>query len=80
VFLDNIVVYARSLAEHDIKLREVFDRNRENRLKLKPEKSEFLRKEVNYLGHVISENGVSPVQAKTKVIEEYSPPPEREPT
>jgi hypothetical protein len=37
VFLDDIVVYARSLAKHDIKLREGFDKIRENRLKLKPE-------------------------------------------
>ena len=43
-------------------------------MKLKPEKCEFLRKEGNYLGHVISENGASPVQAKTRVIGEYPPP------
>jgi len=73
VFLDDTVVYARSLAEHDIKLRKVFDRIRENRLKLKPERCEFLRKEVNYLGHVISGNGVSPEPAKIRVIEEYPP-------
>jgi hypothetical protein len=41
VFLDDVVLYARSLAEHDIKMREVFDRFRENRLKLKAEKSVF---------------------------------------
>jgi hypothetical protein len=74
VFLDDIVVYARSLAEHDSKLREVFDRLRENNLKLKPEKCEFLRKEISYLGHVISENGVLPERTKTKVIEEYPTP------
>jgi hypothetical protein len=56
VFLDD--VYARSLAEHDIKLREVFDRIRENRSKLTLEKCELQRKEVSYLGHVISGNGV----------------------
>jgi len=43
-------------------------------LKLKPEKCEFLRKEVSYLGHVISEHGVLPERTKTKVIEEYSVP------
>ena len=68
------MVYARSLAEHDAKLREVFDRIRDNHLKLKPEKCEFLRKEVSYLGHVIPENGVLPERAKTRVIEEYPHP------
>ena len=60
VFLDDVVVYAKSLAEHDDKLRQVFHRIREHNLKLKPEKCEFLRKEVNYQGHVISEDGVLP--------------------
>jgi hypothetical protein len=67
VFLDDIVIYAKSLAEHDAKIRQVFDRLRGNNLKLKPDKCEFLRREVSYLGHVISENGVLPEKAKTKV-------------
>jgi hypothetical protein len=58
-------------------LRDVFDRIRMNRLKLKPEKCEFLRKKFSYLGHVISENGVFPERAKTKVIEEYPTPRSR---
>jgi hypothetical protein len=74
VFLDDIVVYAKSLADHDAKLWQVFDRLRESNLKLKPEKCEFLRKEVSYLGHAISENGVLPDTTKTKVIEEFPTP------
>jgi len=74
VFLDDIVVYAKSLADHDAKIRQVFDRLRENNLKLKPEKCEFLKKEVSYLGHFISENGVLPDKTKTKVIEEFPTP------
>jgi hypothetical protein len=35
---------------------------------------ELLRKEVSYLGHVISENGVLPDKAKTKVIEKFPTP------
>lgn len=74
VFLDDIVIYAKSLLEHDSKVRQVFDRFRESNLKLKPEKCEFLRKEVSYLGHVISENGVLPDETKTKVIDEFPTP------
>lgn len=58
VYLDNIVVYAKSLVDHDTKLREVLDRLRTHRLKLQPNKCEFLREEVNYLGHQITEVGV----------------------
>jgi hypothetical protein len=43
-FLDDIVVYAKSLVEHDTKLREVLARLRKYKLKLQPEKCEFLRK------------------------------------
>jgi len=60
VYLDNIVLYARSLAENDVKLREVLDRLRKYKLKLQPENCQFLRKEVSYSGHVITENGVRP--------------------
>jgi hypothetical protein len=49
----------------------VSDRLRGSNLKLKPEKCEFLRREVSYLGHIISENGVLPDKTKTKVIEEF---------
>jgi hypothetical protein len=66
VFLDDIVVYAKSLAQHDAKIRQVFDRIRGSNLKLKQEKCEFLQKEVSYLGHVISEDGVLPDKAKTR--------------
>ena len=74
IFLDDIVVYAKSLADHDANIRQVFDRLRESNLKLKPEKCEFLRKDVSYLGHVISENRVLPDKTKTKVIGDVPTP------
>jgi hypothetical protein len=43
-------------------------------MKLKPEKCEFPRKEVCYLGHTISEQGVLPDKTNTKVIEEFKTP------
>jgi len=50
VFLDNIVIYANSLVDHDRKLRDVFRRLRKYNLKLQPDKCEFLRKEVAFFG------------------------------
>jgi hypothetical protein len=46
VFLDDDVIYTNSLAEHDTKLRMLFDRLRKDSLKLQPDKCKFLRKEV----------------------------------
>lgn len=74
VFLDDIILYANSLAEHDAKLRTVFGRLRKYSLKLQPDKCEFLRKEVSYLGHVISEDGVRPDPKKIESIENFPTP------
>ena len=73
-FLDDICVYANSLAEHDRKLREVFGRLRKYNLKLQPDKCEFLRKEVIFLGHKISERGVEPDARKVEAIKSFPTP------
>lgn len=44
VYLDNIIVYAASIVEHEKKLTEVFDRIRQFNLKLQPAKCFFMRK------------------------------------
>lgn len=53
VYLDDVVIYVRSLEEHKIKVKKFMQRLREAKLQLQPDKSEFLRYEVSYLGHVI---------------------------
>jgi hypothetical protein len=60
VYLDDIVIYAKSLADHNINLRQVLHKLRIYRLKLQAEKCKFLRKEVNYQGHQIAEAGLKP--------------------
>jgi len=60
VYLDDIDTSARSLADHNTTLREVLGRLRIHKLKLQPDSCEFLRKEVNHLGHQITEAGVRP--------------------
>ena len=50
LYLDDIVIYAKSLADHNGKLKEVLDRLRTYQLKLQPDKCEFLRIEVSYWG------------------------------
>jgi hypothetical protein len=74
VYLDDIVIYAKSLADHNIKLCEVLDRLRTFRLKLQHEKCEFLRKEVNYIVHQITEARVKPNPQKVAPITSYPTP------
>lgn len=74
VYLDDIVVFASSLQEHEEKLREVFSRLDAFHLKIQPDKCEFLRHEVAYLGHVISSEGVKPNPEKTTAVKNFPIP------
>lgn len=74
VYLDDIVVFSTSLQEHIVNLERVFNRLRESNFKIQLDKSEFLKLETAYLGHIISRDGVKPNPDKIKVIENYPLP------
>lgn len=69
VYLDDVVLYGSTLDDHNRKLKNIFSRLRENNLKLQPDKCEFLRKSCEYLGHVISSEGVRPNPNKIDTID-----------
>ena len=68
VYLDDIVIDSEALEEYDAKTRRFFNRLREAHLKLQPEKGEFLRSKVSYLGHIIGRDGVKPNTSKMSAI------------
>lgn len=74
VYLDDIVIYGSNLKQHNRKLQEVFDRLREFNLKLQLEKCSFLRKEVHYLGHVITQDGIKPDPTKIEAVDNFKIP------
>lgn len=74
IYLDDIVVYGHDLKEHNDRLLQVFDRLVQHNLKLQPEKCHFLRKEIIYLGHLITDKGIKPDPSKTAVIDKYPIP------
>lgn len=74
VYLDDIVVFSKSLDEHIQHLTLVFKRLREYNLKAQLHKCEFLRKEVEYLGHVITPDGIKPNPGKIEAIVKYPIP------
>jgi hypothetical protein len=74
VYLDDNVVYGASLQEHNERLMEVFDRLRLHSLHLQPDKCEFLRKEVCYLGHTITPDGVKPDEKKVETEKKFPVP------
>lgn len=74
VYIDDIVVIGCS-AEHHIKnLINVFKRLRHYNLKLNPEKCQFFKTEVTYLGHKITDQGILPDDTKFEVIKNYPIP------
>jgi hypothetical protein len=75
VFSDDIIIYGKTTKEHADRLGHVFERFQKARLQLQPEKYEFARNQVNYLGHVISREGAKSSPDKVKAVREYPPPP-----
>ena len=73
-YLDDILIFSKTFDEHVEHIEAVFSRLREAGLKLKMSKCEFLKKEVKYLGHVVSNNGVKVDEDKVKVIKNLAPP------
>lgn len=74
IYLDDVVVFSKSLDEHYDKLKEIFLRLRETNLKLNPKKCTFLQKEILYLGHVCSKDGVKPDKKLLEAVKEYPKP------
>ena len=74
VYLDDIMIYTRTLEEHRKVVREVLDILRKNKLYLKPEKCEFEVTQTEYLGMIISEGHVGMDPVKVKGISEWPVP------
>ncbi|GKV48180.1 hypothetical protein SLEP1_g55007, partial [Rubroshorea leprosula] len=74
VFIDDILVYSRSNAEHEEHLRLVLQILREKKLYAKLKKCEFWLDRVAFLGHVVSKDGISVDPDKVKAIVEWSQP------
>lgn len=70
-YLDDIVVFGSTIEEHNRNLVTLFDRLRQTGLKLQPDKCKYLRPELEYLGHVITADGVKPNPKKIKAVLDF---------
>jgi hypothetical protein len=64
VYLDDVIMFGETIQEHHIRRREVLDKLRQYNLKIDPDKCEFLKTEINYLGFVVTNKGVKPYPHK----------------
>ncbi|WZZ63529.1 hypothetical protein YC2023_074899 [Brassica napus] len=74
IFIDDILVYSRSKEEHKEHLRLVMDRLRNQKLFAKFSKCLFWKREIGFLGHIVSGEGVAADLEKVQAIREWPRP------
>jgi hypothetical protein len=77
IYLDDILIYGKSFDETLERLTKYFNKIHETNLKLKPNKCELFQKSVNFLGHIVSENGISCDPDKLKSVREWPVPKDK---
>ena len=73
-YLDDVIVFGKTLTEHNDRLKTVLTRFRDNNLRVKLAKCVFASPQVTYLGHCISQQGVSPDPTKLTAVAEIPLP------
>ena len=76
-YLDDWIMTSNTFEEHMDLLRTVFSRLRFAGLKYRPTKSQLCRKELLYLGHIISRNGIAVAPHNTDKIKKFPRPKNR---
>ncbi|GBG64458.1 hypothetical protein CBR_g44342 [Chara braunii] len=74
VYLNDILVFSRTLEEHQGHLRQVLEKLREANFKINAKKCDWAKTQVLYLGHVLDGDGVKPEDSKTAAIRDWPTP------
>lgn len=74
VFLDDILIFSKSEEEHEQHVRQVLEILRKNKLYAQESKCAFFKRSISFLGHAVSEDGISMEQDKVKAIQEWPAP------
>ena len=74
VFIDDILVYLKSMEEHIYHLRTILQILRENQLYAKFSKYDFWTESVSFLGHVVTKDGIQVDPQKIKAVSEWPRP------
>ena len=67
-YLDDIIIFSKNEEEHLKHIEIIFQKLKEAGLKLKESKCDFYKKEIHYLGHLISDKGIYPPPEKLDTI------------
>jgi hypothetical protein len=74
VFIDDILIYSKTLEDHVQHIKQVFQMLLDNQLKVKKSKCAFAKRELSYLGHIISGAGVAADPKKIAPIVDWLAP------
>ena len=74
VFIDDILVYSKDAQEHEQHLKIVLQTLREKKLYAKLSKCDFWLKEVSFLGHIVSAEGIRVDPTKIEAVVNWKPP------
>ncbi|XP_069800966.1 uncharacterized protein [Dendropsophus ebraccatus] len=74
IYLDDIIIFSSSFAEHLERLDVVLGRLEEHGLKLKPTMCHLFQKSIEYLGHVVTRQGVQPIDSKIQAVKQWPTP------
>ena len=74
IYLDDIIVYSKTITEHVERLEILFQRLRSHNLKLKPSKCRILRESLVFLGHTVSASGVGTDPQKIESVKAWNRP------
>ncbi|CAI7755711.1 unnamed protein product [Closterium sp. NIES-53] len=74
VYLDDILIYSKNMKEHVEHLRKVFEILREKKFYMKLSKSDFALKKVQFLGHMVSTEGVHVDPRKIEAVKKWKVP------
>jgi len=68
IYMDDVIIFGKSEEEHDCVLKEVLGRIKSSGLKLNKEKCEFKKEKLEFLGHVISSEGITASPEKIEAL------------
>ena len=78
IYVDDIVICTASVEEHNTVLQQVLQRLRNAGLTLNPEKCQFYRSEIEFMGHIWSANGISNSHEKLAALRTMTPPRDKQ--
>ena len=73
-YLDDVIIFSETAEQHLKQVQIVLTRLKQSNLKLKKSKCTFSKKELHYLGHLLTTDGIKPQTEKIKAISEMKPP------